>query len=177
MNPKGKKFISLFLVLSLLSINCAYLNMSKERRGAELVVIKLDGRRIEGELIAVKQSSLLLADFPGIGVSVDVVDIEKIIIVHKSKAKIGGLSGALLGGTVGWVYGIRKAKQDPEDYSKYYGGIIGAVLFGVIGLIFGRIVGAVIGRDDVIRIEGRTDSEIRGTLDYLRKKARIRDYK
>ena len=175
MNPTGKKFLSLFLVFSLmmLSVNL----YAKERRGAELVVIKLDGRRIDGELIAVKQSSLLLADFPGIGVSVDVADIEKIIIVHKSRAKILGYSGLVVGGVIGVKYGIYKATKQLDDVPFYFEEISYGVLFGVIGLIFGRIVGAVIGRDDVIRIKGRTDSEIRGILDYLRKKARVRDYK
>ena len=180
MNPTGKKFISLFLVLSLLSINCAYLNMSKERRGVELVVIKLDGRQIDGELVAVKKSSLLLADFPGVGVSVDVADIKKIRIVKKSKAKRCSVAGFLVGTVIGGVYGVKKVLREGEDISYFYiGGICGLMygaIFGLVGTVIGSCIGSAVGIDEIIQIEGRSGQGIQKALDYLRGKARIRNY-
>ena len=60
MNPTGKKFISLFLIFSLMMLSANL--YAKERRGAKLIITKKDGQRIEGELIAVKPNSLLLLD-------------------------------------------------------------------------------------------------------------------
>ena len=69
MNPTGKKFLSLFLVFSLmmLSVNL----YAKERRGAKLIITKKDGQQIEGELITVKPNSLLLLNTEGKDVPVD----------------------------------------------------------------------------------------------------------
>ncbi len=52
-------------------------------------------------------------------------------------------------------------------------GVFGAV----VGLLIGGTIGAISGTDKTIQIEGMTDSEIQETLDKLRKKARVRDYK
>ena len=48
---------------------------------------------------------------------------------------------------------------------------------GAIGAIFGGTMGTVLGTYETIQVEGMTDSETQETLDKLRKKARIRDYK
>jgi ABC-type lipoprotein release transport system permease subunit len=50
-------------------------------------------------------------------------------------------------------------------------------MYGLIIGTVGAIIGAVAGTDKTIQLEGMTDSEIQETLDKLRKKARIRDYK
>ena len=69
MNPTSKKFLSLFLIFSLmmLSVNL----YAKERRGAKLIITKKDGQLIEGELITVKPSSLLLLNTEGKSLSFD----------------------------------------------------------------------------------------------------------
>jgi hypothetical protein len=81
---KGKKFIALFLVFSLMMLS---VNLSaKERRGAKLIVIKNDGQLIEGEIITVKPNSLLLLDSgTGADVSVDIDDIKVIKIMNVSE--------------------------------------------------------------------------------------------
>lgn len=66
MNPNCRKFISLFLVFSILMLS---VNLyAKERRGAKLIVIKKDGGQIEGELITVKPNSLQLLEHYGVDV-------------------------------------------------------------------------------------------------------------
>ena len=46
-----------------------------------------------------------------------------------------------------------------------------------IGVLIGTIFGPSAEKYKTIQLEGMTDLEIRDTLDKLRKKARIRDYK
>jgi hypothetical protein len=77
MNPTSKKFISLFLVFFLLMLSTNL--YSKERRGAKLLITKKNGGKIEGELIAVKEDSLLiLTKWIERDVSVDIADVEVI---------------------------------------------------------------------------------------------------
>ncbi len=180
MNPISKKFISVFLVFSLmmLSVNL----YAKERRGAKLIITKKDGQQIEGELITVKPNSLLLLDTEGKDMSADIKEIEKILNVKKSKlllgAGIGFLCGAVIGALIGYLQGedpVVRGVPPPlsvEDKVLGYGFYI-----GFSGAVLGGIGGAIAGTDKTIQINGMTNSEIQEALDYLRKKARIRDYK
>jgi len=165
---KGKKFIALFLISSLLMLSTNL--YAKERRGAELIIqrigdqarkvkrTQLDGTPWEttditgiwGELIAVKPNSLLLLDASGKDVSADIADIKAIRIMKKSKFWTGAGIGVLIGGAAGAILGYSSGDDDP---------------------------GAGAGKDKTFQIEGMPDSEIQKTLDKLRKKARIRDYK
>ena len=177
---KGKKFIALFFVFSLmmLSVNL----YAKERRGAKLIVIKKNRQLIEGELITVKANSLLLLDSgTGADVSVDIKDIVVITIVKKSKTLVGATYGALAGGGTGAIVGTLIGKPAPIILSSMgaeESTILGGIFFGfIIGAVCGGLIGAYAGADKKILLEGMTDLEIREALDKLRKKARIRDYK
>ena len=161
MKAKGKKFIALFLVFSLVLLSGNL--YAKERRGAKLIVTKKDGQQIRGELITVKPNSLLLLNTEGKDVSVDIADIKIIKIKRKSKA--------LLGAGIGLLAGIVAAKIGIINQI-YFAGI-----FIITGMITGGLWGGYIGRDKTIQIEGMSDLEIREAMDKLRKKARIRDYK
>jgi hypothetical protein len=156
-----KKFTALFLVFSLimLSVNL----YAKERRGAKLIVIKKDGKQIEGELITVKPTSLLLLNKEGKDESVDVEEI-KVIRVLK---KLGVAWGALVG-TMGGVGFVALRVLGP------FSGWQHVAVWTIAGAIVGALYKGVIKK---IKIEGMTDSEIQEALGYLRKKARIRDYK
>ena len=181
MNLKGKKFISLFLIFSLVLLSGSL--YAKERRGAKLLIIKKDGQLIEGELITVKPSSLLLLDTEGKDVSVGIADIKVIRVMKKSKALLGAGIGLLIGAGGGVLLGF--AMGDPEYLSTGWDfsltaeqkALVFGILLGIIGLCGGGIAGLTSGTDKTIQIEGMTDLEIREALDKLRKKARIRDYK
>ena len=176
MKAKGKKLIALFLVFSLVMLSANL--YAKERRGAKLIVTKLDGQLIEGELITVKPSSLLLLDRKsGADVSVNIADIKVIRIVKKSRAGKGALYGLLVG--IGGAALIGSSIDAPsEDMSGFEAGLlIGLIITGPISALVGGLIGASAGKDKTIRIEGMSDSEIEEALDKLRKKARIRDYK
>ena len=165
---KGKKFIALFLVFSLMMLSANL--YAKERRGVELIITKKDGQQTQGELITVKPNSLLLLDTEGKDVSVEIEDIMVIKIFKGSKiyegAKIGGFIG-LLGGVIISLTG------EEQGWSLKYvqDGIIG----GLIGLVIGGVVASL--GEETIQIEGMSDLEIKEAMDKLRKKARIRDYK
>jgi len=169
-----KKVIALILVLSLLvSIHGELL--AKEKRGAELLIQKKDGEDVRGELIAIKQNSLLILDSVlKTDLSVDIGEIKVIIIMKISKA-VGGL---LVGGALGALLGFM-ANSAP---SKGWGGLnLGrggnTVVGGLMGGGIGAAIGAFGGIDEKIQIEGKSAGEIRGTLEHLRQKARVPDYK
>ncbi len=174
---KGKNFISLFLVLSVLSL---YGNLiAKERRGAELRVVKKDGRKVEGELIAVKGNVLLLKlSYSSYDVSIDIDDVNVIKIMKKSKTLLGAGIGFLTGAGVGAIVGIAVDEVFyPSDF--IWGPQQSALLGGAIGGLAGAIVGGSIGagKEPTIKIEGRSPKEIKEALEKLRKKSRVPDYK
>ncbi len=173
MNPTGKKFISLFLIFSLVMIS---VNLyAKERRGAKLIITKKDGQQVEGELITVKPNSLLLLNTEGKDMSIDIADIKVIRIVKKSKALLGAGLGLIIlgGGTASYIAIFGEWEGSDVLDVAIFGGAIGAAA----GLLIGGVTGALLGTDKKIQIEGMTDSEIKEAMDKLRKKARIRDYR
>lgn len=164
-----RKFTALFLVFSLMTLS---VNLyAKERRGAKLIITKLDGQLIKGELIAVKPNSLLLLNTEEKDVSVGVVDIKVIKAVKKSKALVGAGIGLLIGSAVGFLEGTLLDGWDTFKPLSH------GIICGCLGLLLGGIFGANMGRDEIIRFENQPAPTIESYLDKLRKKARIRDYK
>ena len=184
MNPTSKKFISLFLAFSLVTINCASFRTTggkREKHGATLLIKKKDGRQIEGELITVKPNSLLLLNTEGKDESIDIADIKVIRIVKKSQFWVGATFGSLTGGGIRAIVGALIEKPAPIILSSLAAEkktILGGIFFGfIIGAVGGGLIGASEGTDKTIQIEGMSYLEIQEALEKLRKKARIRNYK
>ena len=192
MNLQSKKFVALFLVLSLITINCSTLKTLERKRktakrehGSLLMITKKDSGQIIGELVAVKanrKSLLLLGSESKVDVSVDIKDIKAIRIVKESKAasvaSVGFLAGAVLGAIGGKMMGIEIISfNGGEDEGEGSRVVMGALIGGCIGALIGGIVGAGYGIDKTIRIEGKSDLEIEKILEKLCKKARIPNYK
>jgi hypothetical protein len=179
MNPTSKKFISSFLIFSLVMLSGNL--YAKERRGAKLVITKKDGQQIRGELITVKPNSLLLLDAEEKDVSIDIRDIKVIRIVKKSKVLKGIGLGLLIGGGTGALIGFSGGVDSDvflaSTSTAAEKALLGGIAFGALGLLIGGIVGLASKGEKTIQIENMTDSEIQKTLDKLRKKARIPDYK
>jgi len=163
---KGKKFVSLFLVFSLLAL---YGNLYAKKKGAELIVRKKDGQEISGELIAVKENSLLML-VSRVDYSVDIGDVS-VIKVKKSEALLGGFIGLILGIGIGYMVGYSQ-----DSWSKESAGAMGMAIGGPIGAGVGVGIGSGVSTYRKVQIEGRADSEIKEVLEKLRKKARIPDY-
>jgi len=176
MKLKINKLVSLFLVFSLMMLSANL--YAKERRGAKLQITKKNGILLAGELITVKENSLLLLNTEAWDASVGIADISDIRILRKSKAGTGAGTGAGISFVFGAGY-VTLFNLTVEDYNRSswrYVPLFGAVC-ALPGLLIGGAIGAVAGIDKTIQIEGMTDAERREALEKLRKKARIRDYR
>lgn len=191
-----RRFIALFLVISFLGMNCATYERGEglslepgQKPGAKLVIQKKDGQQLRGELITVKQNSLLLKESEsGVDVSSDIWDIETVIIEKKSKALLGVGVGFALGAATGTLIGYSMGDTDGASTSLGAGmltQLLGSAEFkaictglvgGILGAIIGGIIGSRSGTDERIQIEGKSDSEIKKILEDLRKKARVPNF-
>jgi hypothetical protein len=174
-----RKAVSWILVVSILSLSGEMFGAG--RKGAELYIKKKDGHFERGELIAVRQSSLLLLDrYSGADVAVDIDDIRSIRIERKSLAREGAYIGLFIGAGSGAVIGAREAEKDKNEnflsawFSEFQFAAYG-LLLGLAGLIIGGILGQVVSADSTIQVEGKPDLEIKKILEKLRKKARIKN--
>ena len=136
MNPTGKKFISLFLVFSLVMLSVDL--YAKERRGAKLIITKKDGQQIRGELITVKPNSLLLLNTEGRDVSIKIEEIKEIVLMKRVNALGGAIAGFLVGGFVGGKISVSGVGPFSEKYSKK--ALIGILLGGALGLLAGVVI-------------------------------------
>ena len=172
-----RKAISLVLVFSILLLSGNL--FAKERKGADLIIQKTDGTGVRGELIAVKQSSLLLMEREtGADVTVDIEGIKIMRIVKKStwkRVKKGFLMWGGIGtlvstaaGAAAWGIEI-SSLNDVMFFLKLF------VTWGGIGALIGLVSGAVAGTDKTIIFKGKSESEIQEILEKLRKKARVRN--
>jgi hypothetical protein len=173
MRLKEQKFISLFLIISLQILPLAL--TANERRGADLVISKTDGNQVRGELITVKENSLLLKERDsGADVIAVIGDIKTIKIVKKSKTGKGALYGFGIGATGGGLAGFLMEPEEPE--TRGGNALFGIIFLGAVGALTGLIVGGFLGMDKTIQIEGKSEAEIKKILEELRKKARVTDF-
>ena len=129
-----RKLTVLLLAFSTLALSGNI--FAKERKGANLFIQKKDGTQVKGELIAVKQNSLLLIERnSGADETVDIRKIGIIRIVKKSKTLAGCITGLFLGAAVGYAVGYPHGYNENEfviiRISKPLAGGIGAAIGGV----------------------------------------------
>lgn len=175
-----RKFIALSLVISLLGMNCATyergegINLSPDQKpGVKLIIQKTDSQKVGGELIAVKQNSLLLKESSsGADISVEISEIKVIKIVRKSKAVVWG-SGV---GFIFLILGLAFANAREEDLLWEKPSLGEYLLMSMFYTLPFVGIGALLGKDQVIRIRRKSESDIKDILDDLRKKARVPDY-
>jgi len=151
---------------------------AREKKGADLIIQKIDGTEVRGELIAVKQNSLLLLDrFSGADVTIDIEGIGTIKIVKKTNLLAGAGLGLIIGGGIGGLVGF--AGGDVESPPFYFTAAdmaaFWAFIAGIEGVIIGVIVSALKGKDKTIPFIGKSDSEIQEIFEKLRKKARVKN--
>lgn len=158
------KVLVLGLVFSLLI--CSGNIMAKERRGAEVVITKIDGQQLKGELIAVKASSLLLLDSrSATDLSVDVNDFRAIRIVRKPRFWLAGITFA-----IGAGLGYDAAKRDGlSSANSMVDGVLYGIAVGIPTILLSGI-------DQTIQIAGKSPGEIKAIKEKLRKKARVTDF-
>jgi hypothetical protein len=89
---------------------------AKERKGARIEVLRRDGLRLSGELLAVKNGNLVLLDLStSREVTESLLDCETIVVPKKSKRAIIVVAAAVAGGILGVVIGPDK-KPDPNEF-------------------------------------------------------------
>lgn len=140
--------VSLVIVLSALPGGLS----AKVRKGATVVVTRLDGSQARGELVAVKPDSLLLS-IEGTDLAVPLPDIDAVRVVRKSRAVLYGGVGAGAG-LAGMGLLVAQGGGD-GDYGTEY-----TLLGGGIGLIAGAIAGTITGIDRKFPIAGRPAAEV-----------------
>jgi hypothetical protein len=161
---------SIILVLALLAPGLA----AGERRGAQVVVIKKDGKIVQGELLAVKGTDLLIMDLlTSAAVTENLTNISSVDKVEKKSNWLPGMIiGVLAGGAVGALVEQSKNYQNLNAADKYPKGqvtIAGAVGFGLLGAYIGGRIKA-----KAIKVE-RTDPEyLAGVAAKLKNLARER---
>ena len=141
---------------------------AKEKRGANLIVTRLDGSQVSGELIAVKRDSLLLLS-NGRDESIDLADVKTVRIVKKSLAGKGALYGFLAGALGGALWG--SANQDSDVWGNGTALVAGAYV-GAIGALSGLLLGSVAGLDSSFTVAGKPEAVVNEYWDKLRAHAR-----
>lgn len=173
------KLISLFLMFSILNIGCATISSNHvtkakpKKRGTDLIIQKTNETHIRGELISVKQNSLLLLDREsGADMTMNIDDIRVITVAGKSKALLGAGLGFLAGASAGAIVGHQLSKAWWWDQGTEICAAIGGLAGALVG---GLIIGASAGKEETIQIEGKSGSEIQDIMEKLRKKARVKN--
>jgi hypothetical protein len=161
------KLIASALVVSFLVLPAGL--SAKERRGANLIVTRLDGSQVSGELIAVKRDSLLLLS-NGRDESIDLADVKTVRIVKKSRAGKGALYGFLVGAAGGALWG--SANQDSDVWGNGTAWVAGAYV-GAIGALTGLLAGSVLGLDSSFTIAVEPETVVNEYWNKLRAHARV----
>ena len=150
--------------------------LSKGRRGAQVVVILRDGGTIEGELIAVRENSLMILDPDptGTDLSVVIADVSQVRLQRRKRVPSpAGVLGVVVGAASGATYALVRSGGH-EDFvmpGALACGLLGALLGGAIGFGVAGVGGEY--REQVINFAPMTDSQIRLALARLRAQARI----
>lgn len=166
MKPNAFRIIAATLVIVLLAGPKGL--TAGERRGAVLVVSKLDGTQAAGELIAVKPDSLLLLS-ESRDLSIARAEVRTVRIVKRSHgalfAGIGGAAGAAVGATAG-AYIFNSGSDDQPK------GLISGLAFGALGALTGLLANAVITGDPRFSIEGKPEEDVARLWERLRRYSR-----
>ena len=161
------KLIASALAVSLLVLPAGL--SAKEKRGADLVVTKIDGSKVSGELIAVKPDSLLLLS-AGMDLSIPLVDIRDVRIVRRSHALVFAGLGAAAGATAGAFVGVYTGGGDDEAGPA---SLRGGVIFGALGALAGLLADSMVNSDSHFTVAGKPPDAVAGFWDKLQAYSRM----
>lgn len=149
---------------------------AKERHGADIVIVTKNASTVRGELIAVKDHSIVVLDHATKGdVSVDVPDMVSLSVkvARKGSALPLATLGFLALGGLGAVVGHELGKSDgsPVDFETEFT-IGGAAIGGIIGGGGGYLLSKK-KRQEVYHFQGKSPEEVLTILARLRTYARV----
>lgn len=153
---------------------------AKERQGADIVIVTKNASTVRGELIAVKDHSIVVLDHATKGdVSVDVPDMVSLSVkvARKGSALPMATLGFLALGGLGAVVGHELGKSDGSLVDFETGFTIGgAAIGGIIGGGGGYLLSKK-KRQEVYHFQGKSPEEVLTILARLRTYARVPGYR
>ena len=180
------KAIAIFILMSfgVFSVSCDSIKpidphlLPSSKAGANLIVTKIDRTIVEGELIAVKQNSILLwGASSGKDESIRFEDINTLEIVKKSGLYWGAGLGLALGAIGG---GVAINNNVHHSLDTIANDITNTLFVGACGALVGGLIGAGIGNSisgpKTFKIKGKPQEEVSAVMEKLRTKARVSDY-
>lgn len=173
---RKRERIIVIIVLFAVTVLATDSYAKEKKHGSQLVIQKEDGQIIKAELLAVKESKLILIDSVSLsGMTLDIKDIKSIRIAKKSKFFQGLGYGLLIGGGSGALLGFLSGDDDPGWFSFKAGqkAMMGGLAFGILGTSTGGIWGAIKGIDETINLEGRSPEYAKLILKKLNSKSRF----
>ncbi len=151
------------------------------RKGAVLRIQKTDQQTIEGELIAVRNTQLILVDSASRDMAIDINEVALIVVKKDAHPWIGALLGMVAGGILGVALAPPTKVNEPTDLftpepaldllSKRTGYGLGGALAGAV---LGGVIGGAIGSDSQIVVAKMGPPERERLLVKLRSKARVK---
>ncbi|MGA9363268.1 MAG: hypothetical protein WBW16_02760 [Bacteroidota bacterium] len=150
--------------------------VARRTQGTDVAVLLTSGQEIEGELVSVRDSSVLIATRTG-----DIVPIRDTVVSHvivKGSSHVarglafGFVEGTFGGMIVGAAIGDATARNDPAEAFRAVVG--GAMLGAVLGAVVGTVSGGLKGEAESNR-EIRVDLSMPAERSALKKLARYPD--
>ena len=168
--------MSMLLVFCLVVLLGNLSAQAQVKKGVKVVIETIDGQPISGELITVKRDSLLLLEAETqADTSVNINDIKTILVKNKARMLELGVLGGLIGLGVQGLGGTEVSSNElgldnatqtqPKTSLLVYAAVAGGA---------GVLIGAAIGMNKKIQIQGQSDAEIQQALEKLSKKARMK---
>ncbi|HSA96491.1 MAG TPA: hypothetical protein VLJ16_10585, partial [Acidobacteriota bacterium] len=132
MRPLRQRLVAFSLAVWVLALPAGL--SAKDKRGSDLVVTRLDGSQVRGELIAVRRDSILILSAAGRDESLDLAAIRTVRVVRNAKAGKRALTGFLVGALCGAGLGLAA-----DTDNSIFGTRFGAVAFcgGFLGITAG----------------------------------------
>jgi len=165
-----KKWVSRLLIFTFacLCLGPVELPAKKGYKGAWVVIEKLDGQKLYGELLKVEDDHLLLDLPPEIGNKIPIREIDKVKVKRKSNFLIGA-SIAL--GMAALIGGMAQSRE----MGGFLGGVgTGVVLFGGPAALAGGGLGTLMFRGyKTYHLVGADPATISEVLSILNKRARF----
>jgi hypothetical protein len=110
---------------------------AKGRRGDLIILTKVDGAPIRGELISVRPESLLVRS-GGEAFTIPRPKIQSVTILRRSRTASGALTGFTIGAALGIAWGIARGPDPIHGHPAIPAGAVGGGLGLIIGLATSR---------------------------------------
>jgi hypothetical protein len=149
---------------------------AKDRRGATVRVGLKTGASVQGELILVREDSLLIRDRSGRELAYNIGEIMSLSITGRRRFP-AAFVGFVAGVAVGYAVGANPTNWPHAEETLVLNGIGKGLLFGGLGALAGSLLSMNSRREDTryFLLEGMTERQVQEALALLRKKARNPD--